>query len=193
MPQPYPEPRTQDAPGTARQGACGALYPQGRGRAFRGDAQPCGTRGALRQQPFFHLHLRGIRNRQGDLRAGHTYGKPVQERPLCGGSTVRPCPNPFWKASFSAMPKAPSPARKKAAKSGLFEMAHNGTLFLDEIGEIPHLGAGQASAACSRKKSSCASVRNAISPSTCASCALRTRIWRNWCGAASSGKTFSTA
>ena len=35
--------------------------------------------------------------------------------------------------------------------------------------------------------------RNAISPSTCASCALRTRIWRNWCGAASSGKTFSTA
>ena len=30
------------------------------------------------------------------------------------GSTVRPCPNPFWKASFSAMPKAPSPAPGKA-------------------------------------------------------------------------------
>lgn len=86
----YPEPRTQDAPGTARQGACGALYPQGRGRAFRGDAQPCGTRGALRQQPFFHLHLRGIRNRQGNLRAGHTYGKPVQERPLRGHQLYGP-------------------------------------------------------------------------------------------------------
>ena len=35
------------------------------------------------------------------------------------------------------MPKAPSPARKKGGKVGLFEMAHNGTLFLDEIGEIP--------------------------------------------------------
>ena len=81
---------------------------------------------------------------------------------------------------------------KKGGKVGLFEMAHNGTLFLDEIGEIPPR-CRPSFCACSRKKSSCASVRNAISPSTCASCALRTRIWRNWCGAASSGKTFSTA
>lgn len=35
------------------------------------------------------------------------------------------------------MRKAPSPARRKEGRAGVFELAHGGTLLLDEISEIP--------------------------------------------------------
>ena len=46
-------------------------------------------------------------------------------------------PRPSWsRASSSATPGAPSPARPPRSR-GLFEEAEGGTLFLDEIGELP--------------------------------------------------------
>ena len=56
--------------------------------------------------------------------------------PSLGWTSVAPrCRNIWWKASCSAMRKAPSAAPIRA-KPGLFELAHQGTLFLDEVGEL---------------------------------------------------------
>ena len=60
-------------------------------------------------------------------------------------STARRSRRSSWKASCSAMSKAPSPARTHDRRAH-FEYADGGTLFLDEIGDMPHRHAGQAPA-----------------------------------------------
>ncbi|MFR3457826.1 MAG: sigma 54-interacting transcriptional regulator [Bilophila wadsworthia] len=84
---------------------------------------------------LFHLHLRESGTGKEIFAQGIHMASPFRNGPFVGINCTA-LPESLLESELSAMPKAPSPARKRR-QSGPFEMAHNGTLFLDEIGEIP--------------------------------------------------------